>query len=99
MRTGARSCRLVAEPLESRIVPASVYAYTDYDGDKVTITASAGVLAGHAGVVFGQLWLLDISDPSFNHTSITFSVTRAGKGDGLAAVGRIAGGTNDLGTV
>lgn len=87
------------ESLESRTTPASLLAYTDIDGDKVTISASAGVLTGHATIVSGQLRLLDISDPSFNHASIAVSVVRAGAGDGLAAVGRINGGLNDLGTV
>jgi len=32
------------EPLESRIAPASVLNYTDIDGDKVTITSTAGDL-------------------------------------------------------
>src|SRR3989442_10679325 len=87
------------EPLEPRIAPASVLPYTDIDGDKVTITSSAGDLTGHATIVGGQLRLLDLSDPSFNHANITFSVVKAGAGDGLAAVGRINGGSNDLGVV
>jgi hypothetical protein len=87
------------ESLESRLTPASVLSYTDVDGDKVTIAASAGVLAGHATIVGGQLRLLDISDPSFDHANLTVSAVRAGVGDGLAAVGRINAGTNDLGAV
>jgi hypothetical protein len=77
----------------------SVFTYTDIDGDKVKITASTGNLAGHATIVGGQLRLLDLSDPMFNGTSITFTVTKAGNGDGLAAVGRINGGSNDFGTI
>jgi hypothetical protein len=73
--------------------------YTDIDGDKVKITASAGDLTGHATIVGGQLRLLDLSDPMFNGASITFTVTKAGNGDGLAAVGRIDGGANRFGTI
>src|SRR5438067_1842107 len=87
------------EPLESRFTPASLLAYTDIDGDKVTVTASAGNLAGHATIVGGQLQLLDLSDPSFNGASLTVSVVKAGAGDGRAAVGRINAGTNNLGAV
>src|SRR5258708_36923205 len=90
---------MIIQLREPRTPPASVLPYTDIDGDKVTITASAGILTGHATIVGGQLQLLDLSDPSFNHANITFSVVKAGAGDGLAAVGRINGGTNDFGTV
>jgi hypothetical protein len=80
-------------------VAPSVLTYTDIDGDKVKITASAGDLTGHATIVGGQLRLLDLSDPMFNGASITFTVTKAGNGDGLAAVGRIDGGANRFGTI
>ena len=33
------------EILEARIAPASVFHYTDIDGDKVTITSSIGDIA------------------------------------------------------
>src|SRR5438309_2349024 len=41
-----------SEPLESRIAPASVFPYTDSDGDKVTIHSSAGDLENdiHGGL-------------------------------------------------
>src|SRR4026208_301877 len=99
MKSRARLSIRRLETLESRIVPASMLTYTDIDGDKVAITASVGNLTGHATVVGGQLQLLDISDASFNHANITFSVVKVAGGDGLAAVGRINGGTNDLGNV
>jgi hypothetical protein len=82
----------------SAVAPSEL-TYTDIDGDKVKITASAGDLTGHATIVGGQLRLLDLSDPTFNGASITFTVTKAGNGDGLAAVGRINGGANRFGTV
>jgi hypothetical protein len=83
----------VIEPLEVRIAPASVFLYTDIDGDKVTIKSTAGDLTatGVVNVVGGQLQLLDLHDATFDGASITFTVTRAGGGDGLAAVGHIAG--------
>jgi hypothetical protein len=77
----------------------STLTYTDTDGDKVRITASAGDLTGHATIVGGQLLFLDLSDPMFNGANITFTVTRTGNGDGLAAVGRINGGSNNFGTI
>jgi hypothetical protein len=102
--------RSVARPVSSKVspakktIPASAVApseltYTDIDGDKVKITASAGDLTGHATIVGGQLRLLDLSDRTFNGASITFTVTKAGNGDGLAAVGRINGGANRFGTI
>jgi hypothetical protein len=102
--------RSVARPVSSKVNPAkkttspsavapSELTYTDIDGDKVKITASAGDLTGHATIVGGQLRLLDLSDPTFNGASITFTVTKAGNGDGLAAVGRINGGANRFGTI
>ena len=102
--------RSVARPASSKVSPAkkttppsavapSELTYTDIDGDKVKITASAGDLTGHATIVGGQLRLLDLSDPMFNGASITFTVTKAGNGDGLAAVGRINGGANRFGTI
>ncbi len=87
------------EPLEARIAPASVLTYTDIDGDRVTITSTLGDLAGHASIVGGQLRVLDLSAPSFDGTSITVSVVKAGAGDGLVAIGRINGGTNDFGAI
>jgi hypothetical protein len=102
--------RSVARPASSKVSPAkkttppsavapSELTYTDIDGDKVKITATAGDLTGHATIVGGQLRLLDLSDPTFNGASITFTVTKAGNGDGLAAVGRINGGANRFGTI
>src|SRR5436189_2182683 len=87
------------EPLETRIAPASVFPYTDLDGDKVTIKSTAGDLnaPGVVNVVGGQLQLLDLHDPAFNSATITITVVRAGGGDGVAAVGHITGGTNSFG--
>ena len=42
---------------------------------------------------------LDLSNPGFNHTNITFTVVKVPGGDGLANVGAIFGGTNDFGTI
>lgn len=102
MKTTPRIICSSIEALEARIAPASVLTYTDIDGDKVTIKSSKGDLSGRATFsdgADGQLRLLDLSDPSFAGTNITFKVVKAGGGDGLAAVGRINGGTNDLGSI
>ena len=94
------------EPLESRIAPAAVLTYTDLDGDKVTVTSSAGTnaeLTSAAHFVADShgfdLVLLDVSNAAFNGTTITVAVAKAATGDGLAAIGRINAGANDLGTV
>ena len=93
------------EYLEARIAPAAVFSYTDIDGDKVkiTTTAAAATLSDLTAAVHlsagGQLNLLDLSNAHFAGTDVTFSVTKAGAGDGLAAVGHINAGTNALGKV
>jgi hypothetical protein len=89
------------EILESRIAPASVFHYTDVDGDKVTITSSLGNLgaAGVVNVTAGQLQLLDLSGGGFDGANLTFSVAKAFGGDGLANVGYINSTGHDLGIV
>ena len=93
------------EPLESRIAPAAVVvSYTDADGDKVKITDSTGHLTS-ADLTFvgaatsGQLTELNLTSNVFAGANITFSVTRVAGGDGLANVGFINGGLNNLGSV
>src|SRR5437879_5743780 len=77
------------EILECRIAPASVFHYTDVDGDKVTLTASVGDLsaAGIVNVVGGVLRLLDLHAGGFDLANLTFSVAKVPGGDGLANVG------------
>ncbi len=95
------------EPLESRIAPAAVsLTYTDLDGDKVKITDSSGTLtAGDlsfiGGGTNGQLMLLDLAAAGFagKSANITFSVTKAGNGDGFADLGYINGDGNDFGAI
>jgi hypothetical protein len=89
------------EILESRIAPASVFHYTDVDGDQVTITSSLGDLgaAGVVNVTAGQLQKLDLSDVSFNHANLAFSVVKVAGGNGLANVGNINGGINNFGNI
>ncbi len=93
------------ERLESRIAPAAVtVSYTDFDGDKVRITDSSGTLTSAdlhfvGGGTSGQLSTLDLSDPGFEGANITFTVTKSAAGDGLANVGLIDAGINDLGKV
>ena len=101
--TSSRLYRAQRNRSKKKVAPGrrapSTLSYTDTDGDKVRITASAGDLTGHATIVGGQLLFLDLSDPMFNGANITFTVTRTGNGDGLAAVGRINGGSNNFGTI
>ncbi|MHA3770753.1 beta strand repeat-containing protein [Verrucomicrobiota bacterium sgz303538] len=92
------------ELLEPRVAPAAVVTYTDIDGDIVRITASkgpldAGDLAFVGGGNSGQLATLNLTDAAFDGANITFSVTKAAGGNGLADVGRINAGTNDLGSI
>src|SRR5438105_280608 len=101
MKNANRRPRLHLEQLETRYAPAAVAVqYTDVDGDKVKITDSSGTLQmSNLTLVGGQLRTLDLSAPGFKGASISFSVTPVAGGDGLAAVGRINAGTNDLGAV
>lgn len=93
------------EPLESRIAPASVLAFTDVDGDLVKVSSTAGDLNA-AGVATlddagggKMLRLLDLRDASFQGATIKTTVTRAPAGDGLVHIGRIDATGRDLGTV
>src|SRR3954471_11673393 len=87
--------------LESRIAPASVFRYTDVDGDRVTVTSSVGDLTagGVATVGAGQLRLLDLTGGAFAGANLAFSVAKVPGGDGLANVGYINSTGNNLGTV
>jgi hypothetical protein len=93
--------RHTIDPLESRITPASVFHYTDGDGDQVTITSSIGDLnaPGVVTVTDFQLQLLDFSGGGFDGTNLSSSVVRGPGGDGLANVGYINSTGHDLGTV
>lgn len=103
MKSTARAAVCGIEPLESRIAPASL-VLTDLDGDKVTFTASAGALDGlvtktNARGDLHSVFSIDITDPLFDGTALTVAVTKGAGGDGLAIVGHIAAGANNLGTV
>ncbi len=97
------------EPLEARIAPASaLVTYTDIDGDLVKISAStpgalplsfAGKLTFVGGGTAGQLAQLNLTDLNFSGANVTFTVTKAATGDGLAHVGEIAALGVDLGAV
>ena len=98
-----RNCRLSVEPLEPRLVPASVLTYTDLDGDRVTVRSSTGDLAGkgtlRADATGATLVDLDLTDPSFQGCDITTTVVRAPTGDGLVNIGRINATGRDLGII
>jgi hypothetical protein len=91
------------EPLESRIAPAVIVAYTDIDGDIVRIVDSSNTLTLAAltlsGGAAGQLQELDLTAPGFAGADISFSIVRRPGGDGLAHVGFIDATGNDLGKV
>jgi len=99
-----KTCHSTIEPLESRIAPAAVVVtYTDVDGDKVKITDSSGTLTS-ADLTFvsgtsGQLAELNLTATGFAGANITFSVTHEPGGNGLANVGYIDAGSNNLGSV
>jgi hypothetical protein len=92
------------EPLEARIAPAAVVvSYTDVDGDLVKITDSTGHLTFSdlifvGGGTSGQLAELNLTG-EFAGANITFSVVYKAGGNGLANVGYIDAGTNNLGVV
>jgi len=90
-----------------------VLTYTDIDGDHVSLTISKGTLA-QANFTFNvtspfstanattpmQLQEIDIhGDAGVSGANIIVKVTKAGAGDGLAAIGAINAQGIDLGTV
>ena len=88
------------EPLEPRIAPASTIMFTDLDGDTVKVTSTLGDLTGKAAFIgnlnHAQLVRLDLTDPMFQGTSITTTVTKGPNGDGLVHIGRIDATGRDL---
>lgn len=103
MRSASRRPRLSVEPLEARHAPASVFSFTDVDGDRVRITSSVGDLNEPLVAITApagqgvQLQTLRLFGPEFHNANLTTSVTRARGGDGLVHIGRITAG--DLGRV
>jgi hypothetical protein len=90
------------EGLEARITPSSSELWIDGDGDKVQFTTSKGDLKGRISQDFPiarSVFSVDLSDKSFNGTNLSVSVSKSKTGDGLAIVGSINGGINDLGTI
>ena len=96
----------IIEALEARIAPASVFIYTDIDGDQVKIQSSKGNLSGHVSLssdgtsqTKGYVTHIDLTDSSFQGTNLTFKVTKGPGGDGFANVGTIDAHGIDLGKV
>ncbi|HEX8313028.1 MAG TPA: hypothetical protein VF614_17015, partial [Chthoniobacteraceae bacterium] len=106
------------EVLEQRIAPASLISsrqvtFTDVDGDKVTIEASAKIFkAGKVnkildfdtGSVNGsdaaqQLQLINLSIVRQTGVSLTITAEQQGSGDGFVDIGFINGRNRDLGTI
>jgi hypothetical protein len=107
-RPARRPALLSVEELEPRRAPAVLVnahtlTFTDVDGDKVTITASRGDLAGKATFAHvgagQQLQVLDLTDAAFQGANLTTAVIKAATGDGLVNIGRINATGRDLGKV
>ncbi|HVT81275.1 MAG TPA: hypothetical protein VHM90_11525, partial [Phycisphaerae bacterium] len=79
--------------------------FTDLDGDKVTVTVSAGALTAdlftmkNPSATGEQLQALNLTSSTFTGASVTVSVKRVAGGDGLANVGFIDATGVDLGAV
>ncbi|MGB8167039.1 MAG: hypothetical protein WCF18_06075, partial [Chthoniobacteraceae bacterium] len=89
------------EALESRIAPASV-VLMDADGDKVTFTTSKGqpiINAITAGFDPYTVFSLILTGAEYDGANITVSVAKGKMGDGVVVIGKIAGGTNNFGTI
>ena len=90
-----RSPQVLIEPLEARIAPASVIAFTDADGDlfkvKITGPGTATVTLldpDHDGN--GAIDSIVLADTK-TKSVLKISVTQAGAGDGRVDVGAIMG--------
>lgn len=98
--------RDIIEPLEPRIAPASIFTFTDVDGDLVKVKSNKGILTGKVHLVDqggdkNQLVELDLRDSLFQGANITITVkkVRGGIGDGMVNVGYINAKGVDLGNV
>lgn len=106
MQPHAKSVGLGCDRLEERLPLAGLFAYTDIDGDLVTLKSSKGGDAELAAAVTlsagtsGQLQSVNLAtNPIFAGTNLTLTVKKAGGGDGLAAVGHIDATNVDLGKI
>jgi len=81
------------ESLEARIAPASVFTYTDIDGDKVKVISSKGTLTAANFTLSdgdsGNLFTFTLTNAQFAGGDITFSVVKKAGGDGRADVGTL----------
>ncbi len=98
------------EVLESRIAPAITIVnahtakYTDYDGDRVTISVSVGTLDASIFTVgtdgtHDRVQRINLSAGGFDGANITVTTVRGAGGDGLADIGWIDSTGHDLGMV
>jgi len=99
------------EPLEPRIAPAGLIAYTEPDGDVVTVKTSLGDSAGLLSLctfttpvngkkILQKLDLNTFDTTTYDGSDISITVTKRGDfGDGLVAVGAIDAVGIDLGKV
>jgi hypothetical protein len=91
------------EPLENRVAPASVLTFTDVDGDSVKVISSTGNLNAAGVATFDathhQLFMLTLTDDSFEGASIKTVVRKSDTGDGLVNIGQITAIGKDLNRV
>jgi hypothetical protein len=93
------------EPLVAGAAQGSVATFIDFNGDQVKFAASNGDLTSHitastlAPDNLHYVFTVDLSDPTFDFTDFSVSVTKVKGADGQVIVGHIDAGTNVLGTV
>jgi len=93
------------ESLESRIAPAAILAFTDSDGDAITVKASKGTNAQLATAVardgMGNITVVTLSSAIYegSNFSITATTPHGSHGDGHIAVPIFNASGTDLGVV
>jgi hypothetical protein len=97
------------ELLETRIAPAAIFTYTDFDGDKVTVKTSKGTNTDLAAILTfsdladnpRQLRLVNFTlNPAvFSGTDVSITAVKKGNGNGNADVGYINATGVNLGKV
>lgn len=88
------------EPLESRIAPATILAFTDgTDGDQVKLVSDKALTATVSMAANGSPAEILISGAGLDGASLSTVVTRSATGDGFVNIGRITATGRDLGNV
>jgi filamentous hemagglutinin len=93
------------EFLEARVVPAAVFAFTEADGDHVTVTTSLGTNADLAAAITlgagnAYIGLIDLTAAVFAGSDLRVVSAPGGvTGDGLVNVGYVNATGRDIGNV